>query len=159
MANSVRVTYYGMEGEGRTVKEAREDAGRKVERALSGDYTPVILRLGNIMFLVHRSPQYGWCYTPHIEDKEGALFTTMQEASKEEAIRRAKVHMAHNAIGTLPEDEILAYVDKKDRSEMKRYYDWQMCCRAWMATGADSETCRNHADRLEWPETAAIATA
>lgn len=36
MAQTIKITYYGMDGEGRTVKEAKADAGTKIEAALKG---------------------------------------------------------------------------------------------------------------------------
>jgi hypothetical protein len=56
---TVRVTYYGMDGAGRTVTEAKQDAGRQIERALEGSYEPTILASRGMAIMVWRDP-YGW---------------------------------------------------------------------------------------------------
>ena len=61
MATAIRITYYGMDGEGATLKEAKADAARKVERALEGSYTPEMIRFDDWAVLLWREP-FGWHY-------------------------------------------------------------------------------------------------
>ena len=43
MTKTVRIDYYGMDGAGATVKEAKADASRKIERALHAARQPMQL--------------------------------------------------------------------------------------------------------------------
>ena len=52
MTKTVRITYYGMEGEGSTLKEAKQDAGRKLEAAIRASSDPIcITRQNDGMYL------------------------------------------------------------------------------------------------------------
>lgn len=61
MSQSVSITYFGMDGIGRTVTEAKRDAGAKIERALNGNYWPVMLSAGEHTYIAYRDP-CGWNY-------------------------------------------------------------------------------------------------
>lgn len=56
---TVNITYFGMDGTGRTLTEAKKDAGRKIEEAMSGSYQPRVLASRGIAMLLWRDPQ-GW---------------------------------------------------------------------------------------------------
>ena len=56
---TVTIEYYGMEGQGRTVTEAKRDAGAKIEKALGGDWTPRLLTSRGWTILLYREPS-GW---------------------------------------------------------------------------------------------------
>jgi hypothetical protein len=56
---TVNVTYYGMDGTGRTLTEAKKDAGRKVEAAMKGSYSPRLLHSRGWTVILWRDP-YGW---------------------------------------------------------------------------------------------------
>ncbi len=59
----MRITLHGMDGTGRTLTEARRDAGAKIEQALSGSYDPILLPLPNGTIMVgFRTPTEGWAY-------------------------------------------------------------------------------------------------
>lgn len=55
----VRISYFGMDGEGRNLTEAKKDAGNKIEKALAGSYTPEILTHRGYAVLLYREPS-GW---------------------------------------------------------------------------------------------------
>lgn len=59
MSNSVTVTYYGVEGTGRTVTEAKKDAGRKIEESLTGTYKPQLIESRGTAIVIWRDP-HGW---------------------------------------------------------------------------------------------------
>jgi hypothetical protein len=63
--------YYGMEGTGRNVTEAKKNAGHKIEKALSGDYTPLILVWRDHAYLVYRDPESGWRSRLIADDESG----------------------------------------------------------------------------------------
>jgi hypothetical protein len=52
----ISLTYCGMFGTGPTVKEAKQDAARKIETFLQSDFTPVILRWKNRTGIVWITP-------------------------------------------------------------------------------------------------------
>lgn len=56
MANQVTVAYYGVEGTGRTVTEAKKDAGAKIEKQLTGTYEPVIVSYRETAYVIYRTP-------------------------------------------------------------------------------------------------------
>lgn len=159
MAQTIRLTYYGMDGEGATLKEAKADAARKVEAALEGDYAPYLLRLGKTAFLVFRTPLSGWGYAPSIQGRgEGPLHHNASGyASRAEAIRDARHHMAQNLIHILPDEELIAFVHADQRRQLADYIQWQHRARAWMQTYPEmsSSDVHAHSCRGEWPEAAA----
>ena len=97
MTQTARITYFGMEGEGRNLTEAKRDAGRKVEQALEGSYTPELIgdiSKGYAMLLV-RQPKLGWESILLYPGKEGALYgSSGSDTTKEECERRARAHLA-----------------------------------------------------------------
>ncbi len=66
---TVRVEYCGMDGEGKTLTAARQDAARKAEKAITGSYAPTILESRGWIILVWRDPN-GWRESI-IKDEEG----------------------------------------------------------------------------------------
>ena len=62
MGSKVRITYYGMEGEGATMKEAKADAGRQLEAAMQGDYSPFTVVWRGIVAILVRAPKTGYGY-------------------------------------------------------------------------------------------------
>ena len=67
----VNITYFGMEGQGNTMTDAKKDAGRKIEEAMTGSYQPVMLQSRGIAVILWRDPQ-GWRYNT-ITDEQGKL--------------------------------------------------------------------------------------
>ena len=53
----VTISYFGMPGQGRTITEAKKDAGAKITRALDHDYTPTLLSYRGIQCLIWRTPE------------------------------------------------------------------------------------------------------
>jgi len=56
MSTKITLTYCGMEGCGRTAKEAKQEAARRIEAALAGDYTPRCLPTANTSPSSRESP-------------------------------------------------------------------------------------------------------
>lgn len=100
----VQIEYYGVAGSGRNVTEAKRDAGRKIEAALSGSYTPVVVSWRGWAALVYREPG-GWCRaliaTPD-GVRAGAVWASPNESAREEAVAMAQAHVAD--LGWQPSD-------------------------------------------------------
>lgn len=96
MATQINLTYCGMGGTGKTVKEAKQDAARKIEAVLDGNYFPRILSYRDISILVYRTPQ-GW-HTTIIRDDgkmmEGLLTSSSMHETASEATSVAQVQLA-----------------------------------------------------------------
>jgi hypothetical protein len=94
---TVRIEYYGVEGQGKNLKEAKRDAGAKIEKALTGSYGPQIVSYRGYAILVFRKPE-GWC-TQIIADadtgvREGAIYAGANHATEKEALKNAFEHLA-----------------------------------------------------------------
>jgi hypothetical protein len=156
----VRVTYYGVEGEGRNVTEARRDAGRKIEAAMTGSYEPIVVAWRDHVILVTREPG-GWS-TPIIVDEEGPrdgrIYSPPDCKSEKEAIIEAQAHIAK--LGWKPEDGAEPppfLTDKAARADHRTWVEFQMRYREAKANGMDSENahsyaCRNPARPDLWKE-------
>ena len=94
----VTIQYYGMDGTGRTVTEAKRDAGTKIERALTGHYTPAFIRAGDLLGFIWREPG-GYYYKIIRPDSEAgsAYGCGMAQGSTErETVHACARHMADN---------------------------------------------------------------
>ena len=65
------ITYYGVDGHGRTVKEAKLDAGRKIERMLDGSYQPTWIEANGEVAILFRTPDGGWQAALKHHDSDG----------------------------------------------------------------------------------------
>jgi hypothetical protein len=80
MSKSIRITYYGMDGEGPTVKAAKEDAGRKLARLVAEtEEAPVIIAADGVAAIVAYS-KWGWGHRL-ITAQESGLQTGQQFVS------------------------------------------------------------------------------
>lgn len=66
----ITLSYCGMAGEGPTVKEAKQDAARKIEAVLSACYQPRIVIWGDKLALIWNTPQ--GVVSAYVENKVGA---------------------------------------------------------------------------------------
>jgi hypothetical protein len=98
MATKIQLTYCGMAGEGATVKEAKQDAARKIEALLSGDWQPIAFESRGWAIILHRSPD-GW-HPAIISDQSGKVRPDLFRGScsgirdKKEAIAQAIANLA-----------------------------------------------------------------
>lgn len=92
---TINITYFGMDGTGRTVTEAKKDAGAKIERALTGSYEPTLLSSRGFIVLVYRDPD-GW-RSAIIADETGVrerVSHSSGRADREEALGEAFANLA-----------------------------------------------------------------
>ena len=160
MANTVRTTYYGMEGEGPNLKEARADAARKLEAAVTGYYTPAIMTYRGYVIMAWREVESGWWYTILTPDRMDTPVVAQQRGansggqSAEDTIRAARRHLAQYIYDPRQPDatygEALNAIDSHDldgRREFTRWAMWQSAYRTAANNGADDTAARIAADQ------------
>jgi len=122
----ITIEYYGMTGQGATVKEAKQDAGRRISEALDGDYTPLLVTWRGTTAVMSRSPKSGWGYrfshgnAPIQEMYQSCTF----EHDRKEALARMLLHIAdvEHQEGETEADALFdaAPIGERKRSELKR---------------------------------------
>jgi hypothetical protein len=98
---TVRVTHYGMDGSGRNVTEAKRDAGRKIEAALSGHYTPEVAARKGWAALVFREPGRIWWQGSRGETQEGRIMQYQNQKIRFSDGREGRQYTAHLEDGTV----------------------------------------------------------
>jgi hypothetical protein len=146
VSTQINLTYCGMPASGRTVKEAKQEAARKIESALSGSYSPRFLRHADMLAFVWREPMSGFVYRiVYADSNAGALYGNGGAGDDEiTATRAAARHMAQNAGHYLG---IESYLTDADRRELDRYFDWQARYSDAKARGLSDDDCRSFADQ------------
>lgn len=141
----ITLTYFGMPGEGPTIKEARADAARKVQAYLdAGPELHLIQHPATPeIFILWNEPDEGWVYRSIITDQVkrpgGAIrhsgCTCLGRIEKREAIRRALVHLA--GLIAAPEAARTLLADASDWQSWRRHAAWQL---AYHAAPASEDT-------------------
>jgi hypothetical protein len=139
----IHATVYGMDGTGANVREAREDAGRKIEEALEGSYTPIPLAAGGFSAVAWRTPS-GWRYG--LVGDGGLGCTYMGNGSKDETLRAARYHIGQLATDPQtclgPDDVHPVVEDEADRRDLASWAKWQRQYAAARAAGFDDDQAR-----------------
>lgn len=93
---TITLDYYGMTGTGHTVKEAKLDAGRKIEAALEGDYSPLLVQWRGTTAVFSRNPKSGWGYRfAHGSSPVQTMFQSCcGNDGRDEALMRMLLHVA-----------------------------------------------------------------
>lgn len=141
----VTINYFGMEGRGKNVTEARRAAGAKISRALTGSYDPKILSSRGTAILVYRHPHYGWLHST-IADETGfrsrlSSGTGTYEDEKE-TTAAALAHLAQltwtadDGLNTAPDINL----DKRQLGEFKHWAEFQLRYQAAVA-GNEQQRC------------------
>lgn len=148
MSNKVTVTYYGVEGTGRNVTEAKRDAGRKIEASLTGSYDPTILACRGIGILVYRQPN-GWDFRTIVDPsdgiREGTMYGCGNYATHKEAVQAATNHLAQMA--WVPEDGYTTPVAGADAREFRSWVEFQLRYREARSRGMSDSDCHSYACR------------
>lgn len=122
---SLTIKYYGVEGAGRNVTEAKKDAGRKIEASLTGSYTPTIVAWRGNAVLVFREPG-GWC-TRLIADsegiREGRQYGHPNHSQEKDAIKEAREHVAQ--LGWRLGDEPPEFLARESVPDFQRWAEFQ----------------------------------
>lgn len=103
MSTKISLEYFGMPGVGATVKEAKLDAGRKIEEALSRDYTPLYIEWRGTICLFFCDPKYGYGYrfihrgeaaNPHVAPIIERVWVNGGGNDRQQALYHCLLHIA-----------------------------------------------------------------
>ena len=153
---TVSIDYFGMPGSGRNVTEAKRDAGRKLQEAMTGSYNPVLLHWRGYCIFVWRTPN-GWestvTHDPEGEfgviRKEGTLYGgTHADCDREEVVRRCWEHLAQ--LGWKHEDGTNPPPFLKDRrsiADFKTWAEFQIRFKAARERGMSDDDAHSYAGR------------
>jgi len=142
MGTMVRITYFGMEGEGPTVTAAKQHAGAKIERALSGDYTPLALVWRGHVAIVAREPRSGWGYRlVHVDGarRQSLYLNGDGDGNPVDAERAARRHLAQNAWDGSETDEASIIEHEQDRREFRSWAAHSVAYKRARDAGATDE--------------------
>lgn len=144
---TVTIDYYGFEGIGKNVTEAKRDAGKKIEALHNGSFAPQLFTLGNNSMLVWRD-LYGW------HDAWAVLNGKPREESfpggsgydtRQEAIHSAVYRLACDYPEMTEDHPIWEMIDYRIRHN--RINDWKRNRAFQAAYKAAPEDCAN---RHQW---------
>lgn len=156
MSQIVKIEYFGFEGTGRTMKDAKADAGKKISALHNGSWTPVIISWRGETVLLTRDLT-GWVkrFLQH-DNAEITVGTGSQSFdSRDEAIRASQRHIVQ--LGWRIEDPIDIFpewfTDKHDRKEAIEYRQWQLNYRELKDRGLNDNQAHRYASypREHWP--------
>jgi hypothetical protein len=140
MKQQVTINYYGMQGTGDTLKEAKLDAGSKIEAAMKDDYRPVYIGVPGANIIVYRS-QYGWCHLIN-NRTESYGWNTKQEALEAACFHVEQMNWTIDSDDTFP----LLTIYPRSLRDLKSWAHWQRGYAQLKAQGYDDSYCREHAD-------------
>jgi hypothetical protein len=145
--------HFGVQGKGANITEATEDAGRKIERAVSADYKPWIMHFTDARGDKVTSVVY--CdfgdYTVAVKREGKQEYYHGGQESKEEAIRYAKYNAAQDMLDTFDRsclDRCFAILEQDQVYEFARYAEWQYLVRHYIdKVGLGPQGAQHAADR------------
>lgn len=117
----IQLTYCGMAGEGPTVKEAKQDAARKIEAVLALDYEPKIIMAGNMIGACWNTPHgvvSGYVYKGRIS---GTCHHGSQ-ATLADACEQMKLNIAQNIADV--ESDAIPEIIAQNRESVRDYRSW-----------------------------------
>jgi hypothetical protein len=148
---TVTVDYYGVEGTGRNLTEAKRDAGEKIRKALDGYYSPTVLAHRGWAILVYREPA-GWCWRIILDAKDGIragkVYASANDETESDAIRSASRHLAQLGWEASDGTEPPAFLrDRADRREFEVWAEFQLRFRKAKAAGMSDNDAHHWAGR------------
>jgi len=142
---TIKVEYCGMEGQGATVREAKQDAQRKAEQFIKdSENGPYVLQTDGHAIIVYRH-FHAWAY--RIIGPKFGNCESLCHYNKEHVIRRAKYHLAQalSSVGDVRTD----VCDAKDQGELIDYFKWQQRYQDFKAKGFNDSECHRLACGLQ----------
>ena len=149
--SQIRLTHFGVDGSGRTVTEAKQDAGRKIQALVKELRFPSVYRFPTGIIGVVARTLDGWSYALLYADQdsrtdEHAASGYGDQAATIAAMRR---HAAQNLVFEVPDHGLSVLVDDGARREHIGYVNWQLDYRALRAAGK-SEHEAHEAASTRW---------
>lgn len=149
MSQKITLTYYGVEGSGRTVTEAKRDAGRKIEAAFAGSYTPEMLAWRGYAILLYRSPE-GWHKALVVDDgvPRESFGTGSAERDRERARREALMQLAQLGWSHDDGSDVPPFLtDRHEIAEFQSWAEFQRRMRAAKLAGLEYRDAFDYATR------------
>jgi hypothetical protein len=148
---TVRLEYYGVEGVGRTVTEAKRDAGRKIEASLAGYYNPELLEWRGWAILLYRTPA-AWHYSIVVEPtagvRAGVVYGNFRhDRDHKEAKADALAHLAQ--LGWTHDDGENSpdFLSPPQAREMRSWAQFQLRYKTARDRGLTDQDCHSYAGR------------
>jgi hypothetical protein len=150
--NRVSCTLYGFTGTGATLKEAKEDARRQTEQALSADYKPrVIIARAHVALIWNTPTGPTYCIGDVGQpiDASRACHVYPAGTNLDEVERDARRHLAQMEF--VIEGHTVLWTganiikDEADKADHLRWCEWQSNYRKWREAGADDLTAHANA--------------
>jgi hypothetical protein len=140
MSTKITLEYFGFQGLGATIKEAKQDAGRKIEALHAGSWDPVLVSWRGETILIYRTLEgYYSRFLQHGGDplKVSAGCQLHGNDDLKSAIRSVQNHVVQ--LGWTFEDPIDLfpdfYTNESDRREAISYREWQIAYRKFKGEG------------------------
>lgn len=168
-AKIVEVWHGGLTAQGRNITTANANLAEKVDLALEGSYTPILVHVADspLAALVWRDLR-GWQYTiiGTQEKPSGEAISMMygcssegEAATTEQVEQAARRHLAQCILEFKGKQrtgmEVLQ--DQADRNEHEHYVVLQYVYRAWSASGLDREAAMDKAFLRQFPDGVELA--
>lgn len=162
----INLEYFGMPGSGATVKEAKLDAGRKIEAALKDTYMPTIIHWRGRTAIVYRDATAGWMYGT-MDTTEGVKhdYSTCSPCNNDDRLAvelAARRHLAQNGqkYGERTCELFRPVGDRRSREleqaekEFAEYGMWQDAYKDARDAGKDDNECREIANSIRYTRAA-----
>jgi hypothetical protein len=152
MSTQITLEYFGFQGQGATVKAAKQDAGQKIAALHEGIWQPTLREWRGEAVLVYRTLN-GWVYS-FLQHASGPLQfsgTCMGNGEFWETLRSAERHLAdtgwktNEPITDFPE----WFHNEQDRKEIMDGRKWQLRIQELVAKGYSMDRARNIAFGME----------
>lgn len=133
----IRLEHFGVDGSGRTVTEAKQDAGRKIQALVEELRFPCVFRFPTgIVGVVARTVE-GWSYALLYADQESRTdaLAASGYGDQAETVAAMRRHVAQNLVFGVPDHGLSVLADDRARREHIGYVNWQLDYRALRAAG------------------------
>lgn len=155
----VTAKVHGWEGEGPTVKVAKENAVKASETAAKGHYTPMTIHHRGMFGVIFREPE-GWCYlllSPGEQPNYPCVHTS-PDRRKDRAEEDCRAHLAQNGWAPADGDDVpdpMTTGCSPERVKDQVYWQrWQLDYRRLKALGkTDDQAHREASGSLPVPQT------
>lgn len=157
MSTEIHLTYYGIEGRGPTVREAKAAAGREIEQIVKRcESDPLLVRIRDQAIIVYPRTS-GWTYALITDEAglrtgaQGYRVNGVYSQGSFEEIRNAGVkHLAQIAWTHDQDDaafvQALPWLEQRHHSDLQSYFAWQRRYKAAKDAGKTDNEARDMAD-------------